>query len=605
MTAPSSAAPTVEPAPGVVQPAATSASGLPAWAPAWAHRFGVAARSGTSAVFLLHGNTADLFPLDAAGQSYGPLAHFLAEQAFGRYDLVLHYDLGRGLRAYAGGDGARLAEMRERAATLPLLDAMLQKAERADAAALIQGLDAVLRGNIMTAPEKRLKIALLVDHASFLFPSGEPGRQSFPAAGMLVTALNWASSPHFKALDMSVVLIDERRGDVNERLAGSAHVVAVELPLPEERERATFLKSPVCAGIEPVSDYPVAQLATLTAGLALTSVRGLVLPAIHGGERLTPKIFTELKKRLIEQQCQGLLEFLEPKWGLDSVIGFDAAKAQLMEDARLLARGELDCLPMGYLLCGPVGTGKSFLAYCTAKEIGIPVVILKNFRNKYVGETESNLERVFAVLRAMGPIMVIVDEADTLLGDRDASGDSGTSSRVFGMFATQMGDTRYRGKLLWMLLTARPDLLPIDIKRQGRAEVHIPLFYTHDSAELKQMFVVLARKVGSTLAPEDVPEMKATGSLSGSDVEGMVVRAHRASRLAGADRITREALAEVVRDFVPSAQSLERELQELAAVIECTDRRFLPPAQREKYDSEKGRARAQERFAEVQALLGA
>jgi SpoVK/Ycf46/Vps4 family AAA+-type ATPase len=229
---------------------------------------------------------------------------------------------------------------------------------------------------------------------------------------------------------------------------------------------------------------------------------------------------------------------------------------------------------------------------------------MKNFRSKYVGETEGNLERVFAVLRAMGPIMVIVDEADTLLGDRSSDGDSGTGSRVFGMFATQMGDTRYRGRLLWMLLTARPDLLPIDIKRQGRAEVHIPLFYSHDAGELRQMFVVLAKKLGTTLAESDVPALEATGSLSGSDVEGMVVRAWRSSRLAGADHITKEALVQVLRDFVPSAQSLERELQELAAVIECTDRKFLPEAQRAKYDSEKGRQRAQERFAQVQAIVG-
>jgi hypothetical protein len=171
------------------------------------------------------------------------------------------------------------------------------------------------------------------------------------------------------------------------------------------------------------------------------------------------------------------------------------------------------------------------------------------------------------------------------------------------MFATQMGDTRYRGRLVWMLLTARPDLLPIDIKRQGRAEVHIPLFYSHDDDELRQMFVVLAKKLGTSLAAADVPRLEASGQLSGSDIEGMVVRAWRQSRLAGADHITAEALASVVRDFVPSAQSLERELQELAAVIECTDRKFLPEAQREKYDSEKGRQHAQERFAQVQAIL--
>ena len=131
---------------------------------------------------------------------------------------------------------------------------------------------------------------------------------------------------------------------------------------------------------------------------------------------------------------------------------------------------------MGYLICGPVGTGKTFLAECFAGSVGIPCVKLRNFRSKYVGETEGNLEQVLTVLRAMGPVVVVIDEADAALGNREAGGDSGTSSRVFSMIASQMGDTRYRGKIVWMLLTSRPDLLPIDLKRQGRAEVHLPLF---------------------------------------------------------------------------------------------------------------------------------
>ena len=84
-----------------------------------------------------------------------------------------------------------------------------------------------------------------------------------------------------------------------------------------------------------------------------------------------------------------------------------------------------------------------------------------------MGETEGNLERILTVLRAMGPVVVVIDEADAALGNRQADGDSGTSSRVFSMLAAQMGDTLYRGKLIWMLMTSRPDLLPIDLKRQG------------------------------------------------------------------------------------------------------------------------------------------
>ena len=156
--------------------------------------------------------------------------------------------------------------------------------------------------------------------------------------------------------------------------------------------------------------------------------------------------------------------------------------------------------------------------------------------------------------------MVVIDEADAALGDRDSEGDAGTSSRVFGMIATQMGDTRYRGRILWMLLTARPDLLPIDIKRQGRAEVHIPLFYPFEDDELQRMFVMLAKKLGTTLKPEDVPKIPQKGMLSGADIEGIVGRAWRKSLLAGQTSITPEALAEVVSQFLPSTQGLEKEL---------------------------------------------
>jgi SpoVK/Ycf46/Vps4 family AAA+-type ATPase len=134
----------------------------------------------------------------------------------------------------------------------------------------------------------------------------------------------------------------------------------------------------------------------------LTDLNVLLQQARENGARLDSKVFRALKKRLLERQCRGLLEFIEPRWSLDTVVGHDAAKARLREDAALLKRGLLDSLPMGYLLCGPVGTGKSFLAQCVSGEIGVPCVILKNFRSKYVGETEGNLERVLSVLRAMG-----------------------------------------------------------------------------------------------------------------------------------------------------------------------------------------------------------
>ena len=89
----------------------------------------------------------------------------------------------------------------------------------------------------------------------------------------------------------------------------------------------------------------------------------------------------------------------------------------------------------------------------------------------------------------------------------------------------------------------------------------------------------------------------------GADIEGIVGRALRVSLLAGADHVTREALAEVVSQFMPSTQGLERELQETAALLECTDSQFLPPAMSEKTAAEGGRARLQARLTALKQIV--
>jgi SpoVK/Ycf46/Vps4 family AAA+-type ATPase len=211
---------------------------------------------------------------------------------------------------------------------------------------------------------------------------------------------------------------------------------------------------------------------------------------------------------------------------------------------------------------------------------------------------------VLGVMRSMGPVVVIIDEADAMLGDREQGGDSGVGARVFGLLAAQMGDTKYRGKIIWMLLTSRPDQLPIDLKRQGRAEVHIPLFYPTDDAELRTMMMTLAKKAGTQIAEADLPdEIHHKGNLSGADIEGIVGRAFRSSLLAGSRVITKDALAAALAGFMPSTQTLEREAQELAALIECTDVEFLPAGKRDKLAALGGREKAQERMTAIKQIL--
>ncbi|HJT77619.1 MAG TPA: ATP-binding protein, partial [Gemmataceae bacterium] len=211
--------------------------------------------------------------------------------------------------------------------------------------------------------------------------------------------------------------------------------------------------------------------------------------------------------------------------------------------------------------------------------------------------------RLLTVLRSLGPVVVVIDEADAALGTRQAEGDSGTSSRVFAMLAAQMGDTDYRGQVVWMLLTSRPELLPIDLKRQGRAEVHIPLFYPQDDAEVRAMFLAMARKNRVALAPEALPAVGADRRLSGSDIESIVLAAQRQALTAGRSEPRPEDLRAALGEFRPSAQGLEKELQELAAVLECTQTQFLPPDWQRRLAGPDGRTRLQERLVALRRLL--
>src|SRR5512139_168098 len=115
------------------------------------------------------------------------------------------------------------------------------------------------------------------------------------------------------------------------------------------------------------------------------------------------------------------------------------------------------------------------------------------FRSKWVGDTERQQMRILMTVRALGPVIVVVDEADAVLGTRQTDGDSGVSGRVFAAFAAHIGDATLRGRELWVAMTSRPDLLAIDMKRQGRFGLCIPLFPAQGPDDVAELFATVAR----------------------------------------------------------------------------------------------------------------
>jgi AAA+ superfamily predicted ATPase len=552
-------------------------SGLPGWAEEMRDLF----KSGSVSQFMLHGNVFDtVLTPGLAEPRLLSLSSFLDEVMFEKYEVILHYDRGKGIRATRGADdwgewlklalgdqASSIVQLREPGAAMELIDRYLLRALNLQS----------LRGRDY-GPHK---IAVIVDYAEFVIPRGDPLQLGGAFSSNVVKVLGWANDPGILRSDVVTVLIAEGLHDLNSLVVENPHAAALNIPLPAEQEMSDYVKmlgSTSLSDLPSKSEIPLDVLGRRMTGLSRVGAYTVLARALKNGQSITSGWLTRMKKERIEKECQGLLEFLESPYTLDNLSGSEDVKTWLREDAVLMRKGVFHALPMGYLIAGRIGTGKTYLVQCWAGELGIPCVIFKNFRDRWVGATESNLEKIFSILRALGQVVVFVDEADQAAGKREGGdSDGGLSGRVYAMLAKEMSDTRNRGRIIWVFATSRPDLLEVDLKRQGRLDVHIPLFPPETTEEIHSLFLAVARKLKVPLTESDIPEIPIGLELGGNEIEGVLVRALRTQALATAPQNTlRDILSAVLHEIRPSAHRLKLEYMDLIAVKECTDLRFLP-----------------------------
>jgi AAA+ superfamily predicted ATPase len=596
--------------------------------PSWAEEVRRLYRSGTTSQFVLYGNVQDLVPLEGSDgkREYVSLSQFLARSLFAPFDVVLQYDRGRGVRVQKGGEhfykflqaydafqGTNWARLpaKEAGDSLNLANLLPRDAPRALELInrFVRGSQSLTRqeedGRRTAAP---LRVGVLLEYAQYIAPRGEALQISGERSQVLIQLLDWASNPAVTGGQVATILIAENLADLAQPLVANPYSAKVKIELPTVEEIQPFLEDLTRdeARFSELSDLSQEQLGSKLVGLTRANVRNLVLRALRNDERLTHAFVSRLRKELIEKEAGGLIEFIESRRNLDHVAGHSEAKEWLRQDAELLRRGATRAIPMGYLLAGRIGTGKTFLVTCLAGEIGVPVVEIKNFRDRWVGASEGNLEKIFNILRALGQVLVFVDEADQATGKRESgASDSGLSGRIYGMLAKEMSDTENRGKIVWIFATSRPDLLEVDLKRQGRLDVHIPLFPPQDAESRHELFYAMARKVGLEISKQDLPPLPDDHQIGGNEMEGVLVRALRLHETQKALGEGQEALtlpqviSQVIKGFRPSAHVERLELMDLLAVKECTDERFLPPRFRELDLSQVNR-----RIAELKMIVG-
>jgi SpoVK/Ycf46/Vps4 family AAA+-type ATPase len=551
--------------------------------PSWAQELSYKYCSKTANLYVVYGNMRDYLPHKMHEEEFVfvKIQSYISDILFGNRDIIIYYDRSSGI-TFCKPEMKQeyLVEMKSIAGTEGSYD-FLSK----DPSEAFHYLEKYFYKNI----RKRLRIVLIIDYAETIVPSTDLSHYTDGDRYCLVTLNRWATDPLFNENDISIILLTENLADLSTRIVRSPSTVKVNIPIPDERVRESFLKY-----LHKKNELIVSRglseqrMARVTSGLNLVNIHQLAAESFQENREIDLHYLKEKKKEIIEAEAIGLLEFIETEYDLSMVSGHDFVKKRFKSAARAIKQGRLDVLPMGYLISGPVGTGKSFMVTAFAGEIGIPIVKFQNFRSKWQGVTESNLEKILNILKAMSPVGVMIDEADAFLGHRNQEGDSGTSNRIFAQIASFMGNTEYRGKIIWFLITCRPDLIPIDLKRQGRAEEHLALFYPETLEEKQRLFNTLVKKLNVKVQKIDVVSIlqRSNFDFSGADLESILIRAKFLATMNNHVIINESDLEQTIEDFVPPTYPHEIELQNLVAVMECTSREMVP-SRFQNYDRQK------------------
>lgn len=583
---------------------------LPTWAEDLKNRY----LRGESSMFILHGN---VFDVVLNGDKMLGLTEFLTD--------VLLKDSRESIVVYNVSSGARFPKKTETFADWQSISVETDKAK------------------VLTMLERSIRLtektALIFEYTETIAPAGDPSFQMDADRASIVTLHRWSFLPEIERGDNIIILIAENIAELAPKIVSNPKISTIEIPMPDFETRKKVVQitdsrlseedfsryAEVTAGLKsvqissiltpppqaeddasdreeyiskllgnsPDANERAHKLAALTAGMNRDEIKKLVAPdaketneeqinPLDRAKREADKLIAKRKREIIERECFGLVEFVTPEHGFEVVGGMEEVKKDLLVIAENIKKGNRSRVPMGILFTGPMGTGKTFVAEAFAKECGLTTIKMKNFRSKWVGATEGNLEKILSVIKAIGQVIVIIDEGDRAFGNTDGDGDGGTSSRVIARIKEFMSDTTNRGRILFLVMTNRPDKLDVDLKRAGRLDRKIPFLYSQTPEEVEMVAKALLKK-NKIKTDVDLSDLyndfsaKLVG-YSNADVEAVLLMANddAARELGDNANVPKEFFTKAADDYFPSRDIELLDYMELLAVFESSSRRFLP-----------------------------
>jgi hypothetical protein len=351
----------------------------------------------------------------------------------------------------------------------------------------------------------------------------------------------------------------------------------LDLPLPDAERlrdliRETYTRMAAAHSLKLQLDAPgVEAMAANLRGLTEEEAERAISQTLVGRYALTSDCVTdvlEAKKSMLKRS--EMLEFVDANDNMASVGGLENLKMWLAQ-----RRGSWDSKardfgldpPKGVIILGVQGCGKSLCARAVAGEWKLPLVKFDTAAvyDKYIGETEKRIQKVFKVAEGLAPCVLWIDELEKVFagsGPDSASADAGVSSRLLASFLSWMQE---RKSPVFVAVTCNNvTVLPPELIRKGRFD---ELFFVDlpGTAERKQIFAIQLSKRKRNATDYDLDRIAAAANgYSGAEIESAVQTALYAAFSQKQDLST-DHLLTALSSTVPLSITRAEEIADLRA----------------------------------------
>jgi transitional endoplasmic reticulum ATPase len=556
-------------------------------APGWLKELIINYKTGICNFFILWGNIYDR-QRNLKGD-YLDLNSYL-KNIFEQRDLVMFYSLSSGLSfakdemenkfrsnflasngtcspASSPTNAAATALQQKREASLTLSQRIGETPDKA-----LKFLEKVLTDS----GRNKLSSALIIDFAHNIAPN----QASHMSDRIQVEILeHWAKNKAITQAGSIIILIAPSLSCLAENLgAPEGGALAIRIAKPDEKEREIFWKECLKTteiGIEDELTAPV--LGRLTGGLNLNQINRVYSLAKTKRQALSLGMIKNEKRLILQQELGKEIKFEEPRCGFGGFGGEDHIKEILTDIQKDIFDGILRRVPMGLLIIGPPGTGKTEIVRCWAWECGFNFATHQNPRDKYVGSSENKFLGFLAALDDASPIIVVEDEADQSETQRDLpSGDSGVSNRLRQMKFDFCSDEKRRGKVIWVRISNRPDLIDPAYLRDSRTDytfAMLPPF--RDTEKLKTIFKIMPTRENIPVAVDNYDRLAELAAekiyCTGASVRKIMMVADRLAKKEGRKIVEEKHISEAILSWSISPRMAEEIDRQTILAIESSD----------------------------------